>query len=275
MSDLRQALASLQLTSHHRLALERLAAMLEPDPDILALVLAGSLAHGYALPDSDIDVLMLVTQEAMAERRRTGRLHWVDRSVCDWDGGYVDGKFVDAALLDQVATRGSEPARYAWQGARVLFDRSEGLPDLLARIVRYPLEGRDDRVARFTAQLLAWRWYHSEAEKKDSPYLGALARHKVTLFACRIVLARNERLYPFHKWLLAETERATDRPPALMEDIDRMLREPDQARVEALVASVLDRYGIDQASANANWPSLFMEDTELAWLHGRAAIDDL
>ena len=72
---------------------------------------------------------------------------------------------------------------------------------------------RDDRVARFAAQLLAYRWFHSEAVKKDSPYLGALARHKVTLFACRIVLARNERLYPFHKWLLAETERATDRPP--------------------------------------------------------------
>jgi hypothetical protein len=178
-------------------------------------------------------------------------------------------------LLEAVASRGSEPARYAWKDARPLFDRSEGLDELLARVVRYPIEGRDARVTRFTAQLMAWRWYHSEAVKRDSPYLGALARHKVTLFACRIVLARNERLYPFHKWLLAETERASDRPPDLLTDIDRMLREPDQARVEALVMRVLDWYAIDEPAANATWGQRFLEDTELAWLHDRAPIDDV
>jgi hypothetical protein len=146
---------------------------------------------------------------------------------------------------------------------------------VLGRIVRYPIEGRDERVVRFTAQLMAWRWYHAEALRKESPYLGALARHKVTLFACRIVLARNERLYPFHKWMLAETERATDRPPTLLADIDRMLQEPDQAHVAGLVTEVLDWYGIDEAAADATWGSRFMEDTELAWLHGRAPIDDL
>ncbi|MET0772395.1 MAG: nucleotidyltransferase domain-containing protein [Candidatus Limnocylindrales bacterium] len=275
MTDTDRALEGLGLTAHHRDALDRLVALLEPDPDILALVLAGSLAHGYARPDSDIDVQLLITPEAMATREREGRLTWVEHTICDWDGGYVDGKFSDVELLEDVATRGSEPARYAWRDARILFRRLDGLDELLERIVRYPVEGRDERVVRFTAQLLAWRWFHSEAVKKDSPYLGALARHKVTLFACRIVLARNERLYPFHKWMLAETERATDRPPGLLGDIDRMLREPDQARVEGLVAGLLDWYGIDEAAANATWGSRFMEDTELAWRHGRTPIDDL
>jgi hypothetical protein len=269
------AIDGLELSSHHRAAIDRLVALHEPDPDVRALVLAGSLAHGYARPDSDIDVLMVIDPVRMAERHRTGHLHWVDRTVCDWEGGYVDGNYVDVDLLEQVAVRGSEPAPFAWQDARVLMDRLIGLEALLGRVVRYPIEGRDDRVTRFTAQLLAWRWYHSEAVRRDSAYLGALARHKVTLFACRIVLARNQRLYPFHKWLLAETERANDRPPSLIEDIERMLREPSQPRVEGLVAQVLDWYAIDEAAANASWPSLFMEYTELAWLHGRAPIDDL
>jgi hypothetical protein len=275
VSDAREVLRDLELTDHHRAAIGRLVAMLEPDPANRALVLGGSLAHGYAQHDSDIDVIIVIAPETMAARQREGKLHWVDRTVCDWDGGYVDGKFVDVGMLKQVAARGSEPARYAWQGARVLFQRLEGLDELLGRIVRYPIEGRDERVMRFTAQLLAWRWYHSEAVRRDSAYMRALALHKVTLFACRIVLARNERLYPFHKWLLAETERASDRPPELLRDIDRMLREPDHARVERLVGDLLGWYGIDAASANASWPSLFMEDTELAWLRGRPAIDDV
>jgi predicted nucleotidyltransferase len=269
------ALEGLVVAAHHREAIERSVAQLEPDTDILALLLAGSLAHGYARPDSDIDVLVLVDAERMRRQRREGRLTWSDGSLCDWEGGYVDAKYLDLELLRQVAERGSEPSRYAFQGSRILIDRTDGLEELLARTVRYPIDGRDDRVARFTAQLLAWRWYHSEAVRKDSPYLGALARQKVTLFACRIVLARNERLYPFHKWLLAETERAPDRPVDLLEAIDGMLRDPDQDRVERLVASVLDRYAIDEAAANATWPSLFMEDTELAWLRDRAPIDDL
>lgn len=269
------ALDPLRLTPHHRRAIERVVGMLEPDPDILGLVLGGSIAHGYARPDSDIDVLLVLTPQAMAARRREGRLHWVERTVCDWEGGYIDGKYVDRELMELVASRGSEPARYAWQGSRVLFDRSGALDGLVARIVRYPIEGRDERVARFTAQLLAYRWYHSEAIAKDSPYLAALACQKLTLFACRIVLARNARLYPFHKWLLAETERAPDRPRGLLEGIAAVLRGADQARVEAFVREVLDWYAIDEAAANASWPTLFMEDTELAWLHGRAPIDDV
>lgn len=270
-----EALERMDLTPHHRDAVERLAARLERDPDALALVLAGSLAHGYARPDSDIDVLLVTSPERMAQRRRDGELHWVDHSICDWEGGYVDGKFADLDQLEQVAERGSEPARYAFQGAAILFDRTGRLEALLERVVRYPIEGRDDRVRRFTAQLLAFRWYHSEAIRQESAYLRAMALHKVTLFACRIVLARNARLYPFHKWLLAETERVPDRPPSLLEDIAAMLRTPDQARVEGLVRDVLDWYAIDEGAANGTWPDLFMEDTELAWLHGRAPIDDL
>src|SRR5262245_34741956 len=50
VTDGEHALAGLELTAHHRRAIDRLIAKLEPDPDILALLLAGSIAHGYARP---------------------------------------------------------------------------------------------------------------------------------------------------------------------------------------------------------------------------------
>jgi predicted nucleotidyltransferase len=268
-------LHGLQLTAHHRAAIERLRASLEPDRSILALLLAGSLAHGYARPDSDIDVLLLVSPEDMRRYRGERRLTWADRSYCDWDGGYVDAKYVDVEFLQRVAARGSEPARYAFQGARILSSRVDGLQELLVDATRYPLEGRQQRVERFAAQMLAWRWYHSEAIRQANPYLGSLARQKVILFACRIVLARNERLYPYHKWLLREVGRAPDRPPTLLEDIDGLLREPDQDRVVRFVSDVLEHFAIDEAETNATWPDLFMRDTEQAWLEGEPAVDDL
>lgn len=269
------ALEGIELATHHRRALGRLVERLEPDDSVRALVLVGSLAHGYARPDSDLDVQLVVDHAEMERRMREGRLTWADAALCDWDGGYVDAKYVDTDLLERVAARGSEPARYAFHGARIVYSRVEGLEELLARVVRYPIEGRDDRVAGFTAQLLAWRWYHAEAVRKDSAYLLDLARAKVVLFACRVVLARNERLYPFHKWLLAETGDCADRPATLLEDLDEVLRGSDHQPVARLVAGVLGWYGIDEAAANATWASRYMRDTELAWLHGRAPIDDV
>lgn len=268
-------LKGLGLAPHHRRAIERLVVALEPDETIGALILAGSLAHGYARPESDVDVILVLDDEAYTSCASQGRLTWSDPSFCDWEGGYVDAKHVDAALIGQVAARGSEPARFAYQGARILFDRTDGLEDLLTRVVRYPIEGRDERVARFTAQLIGARWFHSEGLRRDDPYLATFARQRVVLFACRIVLARNERLYPFHKWLLREVERAPDRPPTLLEDVDRLLREPSQTLVEGLVSAVLACYGIDEATANAGWGGRFMRDTELAWTRGEPPVEDL
>ena len=103
-----------------------------------------------------------------------------------------------------------------------------------------------------------------------------VALHKVVLFACRLVLAANERLYPYHKWLLRETARARRRPAGLMADIDAR---PDGAhgppRRDGCATDVLAFYGIDEAQANASWAGHFLEDTELAWTSGHPAIDDL
>ena len=120
----------------------------------------------------DIDVVLIVDHEEHERRMREGRLTWVDLSLCDWDGGYVDGKYADVAFLERVASDGSEPARYAFEGSRVLFSHIDGLDDVLARVVRYPLEGRERRIERFAAQLLAWRWYHSEVDPPGQPLSG-------------------------------------------------------------------------------------------------------
>lgn len=101
-----------------------------------------------------------------------------------------------------MAARGSEPARFAFDGARVLFTRlPEGeVEGELARAVRYPAEGKGERVRRFRAQLDAWRWFCGEGRKKGDGYLVGLAARKLVLFGGRLVLVENEVLYPFHKW---------------------------------------------------------------------------
>lgn len=260
---------------HHAESIQRLCAELEPDPSILALVLGGSIAHGFARSDSDIDVTIVVGTEEYEARQREGRLVYNNRALCTYEKGYIDGKYVDVAFLREVAARGSEPARYAYEGSRILFCRIEGLQELLASIVRYPAAEKSERIERFIAQLLAWRWYYSEGARQQNRYLMNLALQKVVLFSTRIVLADNELLFPYHKWMLRVLQGAKRRPPGMDADIEALLTRDSWQRVDAYCRGILEFVGKDFAAADGAWPARFMRDTELRWVTQEAAVDDI
>ncbi|HVT72407.1 MAG TPA: nucleotidyltransferase domain-containing protein [Lacunisphaera sp.] len=262
------------MDQHHVDTIDNVVRHFRPDPSVRALLLGGSLVHGFARPESDIDVAIVVSADEFARRRAENRLTFFNRSLCTYPGGYVDGKFMDLDFLRQVAERGSEPARYAFDGVKVLFSDVEGLAALVARIVRYPTEGKADRIARFAAQLVGWRWFFSEGTRKDNRYLQMLAVQKVVLFSCRMVLAANELLYPFHKWMLRVTLAAPRQPAGFGASIERVLASPTFEVIDGHVRTTLAFVGLDHDAVDATWGANFMRDTELKWMAETPAIDD-
>lgn len=259
---------------HHAQTIQNLVNAFEKDPSTHALILGGSIAHGFARPDSDVDVTIVVAPEEYRQRQREGRMHYNNRALCTYDG-YIDGKYADIDFLKLVAERGSDPIRYAYEGNRILFSRVPGLDALLAAIVRYPVAEKRERIERFAAQLLAWRWYYSEAIRQENHYLRFLAIQKLVLFGTRLVLTENEQLYPYHKWMLRVLERCPRQPAGLQGDIKTLLTFPAWETVDAYVRKLLAFVGIDFATADAIWPTRFMKDTELRWTAHETCIDDI
>ncbi|HEU5470430.1 MAG TPA: nucleotidyltransferase domain-containing protein [Actinophytocola sp.] len=258
---------------HHEESIRRIVEYFEPQPDVLGLLLAGSLAHGFAGPDSDVDVLILVTEEEHARRVATGQRTFVTADLCTYPGGYVDGKYLRPGFLAEVAARGSEPARFAFADARVLFGRLDGLPESVRAAARYPEEGRIERMRRFHAQLQAWHWYANEALRRNNRYLLGLAVSKLVLFGGRLILAHNRALYPYHKWFLEVLGRVEERPPGLFDLIGRLHEEPSEKSVTEFYEAV--RNFRDWPPLVAGWGGQFMIDSELNWLTGAAPVDDL
>jgi polymorphic toxin system nucleotidyltransferase-like protein len=263
------------MQQHHIQSIQNLIAAFGKDPTVEAIILGGSLAHGYARPDSDIDVTIVVGSDEFRRRREQGRLVFSSRDLCTYDKGYVDCKYVDLELLRLVAARGSEPARYAHQGGQILYTRVEGLEELLAAIVRYPVEEKADRIERFVAQLLAWRWYYGEALRQENGYLALLSVQKLILFGARIVLADNELLFPYHKWMLRVLESAARQPPGILDDIQSLGSAHSLDSVEAYCRKLLAFARVEFDAVNATWPSLFLRDSELRWVDAEPCIDDL
>lgn len=258
---------------HHQKAVALATERFRADPEVRALLLTGSLAHGFASETSDVDLAVVVSDADFEARLAEGRLHYWSAEGCEWPGGYVEGKYVGLAFLARVAERGSEPARFAFQDARILFSREGGLDDLLCAIVRYPAEGKAERIRRFHAQFEAWHWYAHEALKRSDRYLLGLSVAKMVLFGGRMILAYNERLHPYHKWFLKVLEDVPERPADLLDRIAAVHENPSQASLLGLWATV--RNFRSWEGSEGPWAAQFMLDSELQWLGGEPPVDDL
>jgi predicted nucleotidyltransferase len=258
---------------HHADSISRVAAHFEALPEVQALVLGGSIAHGFARPTSDVDVLIVISEEDHERRRATGRLTFLSHDLCTYPGGYVDGKYVTRAFIGQVAERGSEPARFAFADARVIFSRVDDLAALLERAARYPVEGRTDRMRRFHAQLQAWHWYAHEALRLDNRYLLGVALARLVLFGGRLVLAHNHALYPYHKWFLEVLSRVEEQPPGLLDRIQDLHENPSAATVTEFFETIRDFR--EWPPLVAGWGDQFMIDSEQNWLVTPPPVDDL
>ena len=256
----------------HREAIDKLTRHFEADREPTAVYLGGSIAHGFERPDSDVDLIIVVDDEAHAERAREHRLHFYDLKVSDHPGVFAEGKYVSESFLEEVARHGSEPARFALHDARRLVGRVD-YSECFERIRRYPVEGKVDRLRRFFAQVEAWHWYVTQAIALENPYLLGTSISKLVLFGGRLVLTRNELLHPYHKWFLRVLEKAEDKPDGLMAAIDALYREPTRAHADRFRELVI--FHGPWEVPEAGWPSQFLVDSELNWLDGEPPVDDL
>jgi predicted nucleotidyltransferase len=221
------------MEAHHKKAIEEFLARFIDDQMIQGILLAGSLAHGFAKTDSDIDICLIVTKDEFLKRKAANTLAFSLWDICTYENGYVDCKVVDMDFLEKVAEQGSDPARYAFKDSKILFSKMDNLQALLDKITTYPADQKEERNKRFASQVLAWKWYYSEALKKENKYLEYLAIQKLILFSSRIILNENHILYPFHKWMLRELEAAKNKPAGHMERVDDLLFSHSLEKVNA------------------------------------------
>lgn len=262
----------MQIRDHHRRAIDRLTDAYRDDPEFLGLIIGGSVAKDYARADSDVDFMMVARDEDFA-RRLAARDLFINRTdLCDYDGGYVDGKIVDIAYLEQVAENGNEPSRAAFNGAFLAFSHEPRLDKLLSRIPVYQDDGHSERIATFYKMAFIQHWLVHEASRHDNRYTLLRGASQLALFAGRLILAHNKILYPYHKWLHRALEDAPDKPADFMQKFDALVNDPDADSANALFETVRDFQGWGVTDLDAyTW---FMTDVEWAWRSGTPPLED-
>lgn len=258
---------------HHRAAIESITNKLKTREDILGIIVGGSVAHGFAEETSDIDLMLVLSDEDYEAALKSGEISYYETEATPYEGGYVDGKYTSATYLEKVAQCGTEPAKFAFKDAFVTFSRISVLDQLVADASRYPVEKKRENIERFHAQLEAWKWYYHEGLKKNNHYLMDVALSNFILFAGRLLLTHNETLYPYHKWFLKVLEGVGDKPENLMLHISRVLETKTEDSFDSLYKAI---DGFQQWSPiGGNWSKRFMLDSELNWMQGNVPVADI
>lgn len=257
---------------HHNDAIRAATEKLGKQENVRGVIIGGSVAHGFAMENSDVDVMIVYSDEEFEERLKSGDVAYFETDSTHYEGGYIDGKATSAGFIKKVAERGSEPARFAYKDAIVTLDRQGGLEDLVRAASRYPVEHKRENIEKFYAQLQTWRWYYYEALKRGNRYLTEISITNYVLFAGRLILASNETLFPYHKWFMRVLEGCPNKPEGFMPCLYAILEQKKAEHIERLYNLIAE---FTDWPNDKRWPARFMLDTELSWMNGTPAVGEL
>ncbi len=258
---------------HHEETIKKIVETFKKDKNVLGVLLGGSIAHGFESENSDVDIMIIVSEECYNEKFEKGVLTYWNNEIVTYDQGYVDGKYISLSFMEKVAHSGSEPARYAFDGAVILYSTIDGLDKVLQKITRYPTEKKKENIKRFYAQFEAWKWYCYEGIKHNNAYLLNHGVSNLILFGGRIILTYNNMLYPYHKWFMKVLDQAEKKPEDLIVRMDTLLSNKTAENIEAFCESITTF--MPEEDKSVEWTGQFVMDSEINWMRGAVPVSDI
>lgn len=226
---------------HHIDSIQNLRKYYEGKEGIIAAVLDGSVVKGTARPDSDIDAIIVVTEQKFRQLQKEGKMTELILGHCTYEGGYFDVKYKTKALLEEAADRASEPTRSAYVKAQLLFSSDADIAPLISRIAAYPEKDRAKKILCFQANLELNRGYFLKCVPENNAYMRAHLAQEIVYSIYRLILAENRVLFPCNRRLEDAVASCPRRPKNILTLGAAFLRDITQERCDAFVSAFLDQ----------------------------------
>ena len=226
----------------HDQTIARAIQELPPSEERQAMILVGSVARGDARCDSDVDILLLMNSP-VPESGLSGTDFPTD-SWCISPCSGLSLEYIDQKFLDDALGFGSEPTRYLFKDALLLYENDLSLAYTLKQIATYPRHLQNERILEFASQLPAHFSFLELAEYSDNRYLLSETAYKLVHFAGRLVLAINAELYPGRKWFWRSIRLASNKPQRFCDLAHALLEQPSIAKGEEFLQCLYKHYNL-------------------------------
>ena len=251
---------------HHEETIAAYTARVVEDPDVLALVVVGSVARAAERSTSDVDVYLVVTDEAYAAAQAGGRVAYIDTAAATYDS-YVDIKLASPRYLERAVAHADDPTRASFLEARTVFDRTGSVAATIARIVTLPEQVWPRRVHAYRCQARLYGGYFLEqAHRRNDEFLLQHSAVHLCLAVGRVALAVNRTLFKGQKYLAATLPELAELPDGFLTAWRDVLKHPTPEAGAALTDLVDTWQGGPLGLEDTL--STFIVDNELSWLNG-------
>ena len=237
---------------------------------LIAIIFGGSVAKGCERPDSDLDFMVIVTDDMYAQLKVDGIATEAIHGVCTYPEGYLDVKYYPKSFLLAVADHGSEPARNAWLKSKCLYTADPEIPALVEAIPRFQEGLREDTMLSFYGYLGLSSNYFWKMGKNDH-FLRTRAGTDLVLYGLRMILEENGIFFPCAKGLYAAVKAAPRKPEGILEKADRMLETLADEAKDDFVNTVLGFLTWQPPEWDIA-TSRYTEDNELWWYNPRPLV---
>lgn len=213
---------------HHELSIKNMEKHFR-EHNAIALLLVGSVAKGTEREDSDLDGIVILSEEEYAEKAKHDTTTETIDGLCTYEGGYFDIKYMTKQYLKDLAEKGSEPARNGFTKAKILFCNDAEIEDILPRIPIFQKSEKEEKLLSFYSNF--WLNYHYFL--KSCAIDGYMKMHTISeiIYSIyRIILQENEILFDCNRRLEQQVESISDHTAELVR-LGRMLEDSQSISV--------------------------------------------
>jgi predicted nucleotidyltransferase len=209
------------------------------DTSVLGVILVGSLAKGTEKETSDVDVLIVVNDESFEKYVKDHQLYWTlpitDKSnYCE-----VDGKIINKDFLHKANNYGTESIKNTLQYSKVIYSEDYEIEKDL-KTLKENIVLKKDYTKQFYALMKSKRY--TADDDLDNFMQLKISILDTVLYACRLVLAHNNKLYPCMKNMVKEIETCNEKPKHFIEKMHKLLESLSLDDLEVFYKNVEEYY---------------------------------
>ena len=194
---------------HHKQSIENMKKYFKGHGAI-ALILVGSVAKGTERADSDLDGVVVLSEEDYAEKEKSNSTTETIDGLCTYEGGYFDIKYMTKEYLKDLTERGSEPARSSFAKAKILFCNDAEIDEILPRIPMFQKKEKEEKLLSFYSNF--WLNYHYFLKSCSiDGYMKIHTISEIIYSIYRMVLQENEILFDCSRRLEQQVESISEK----------------------------------------------------------------
>ena len=258
---------------HHEESLEKLKEYFINKDEIIAVIFGGSVAKGCERADSDLDAMVVVTEDEYKRRKESNTTAETISGYCTYEGGYFDVKYMTKEFLTDAARKGSEPTRNSFFKSKVLFTKDKDIPQIVEKIPIFQKQEKEEKLLSFYSDFWLNYYYFLKSCPIDG-YMKLHAVNEVIYSIYRMILQENEILFPSNRRLEEFTE-GISRETAKLVDLGRKAaKSQEMSDVDAFVDYFLTITTYKAPANIGNVLSRYTEDFEQWWRNPRPNINE-